>query len=216
MSSTLLAPAQKTATGVLASSVRSAETSMDVSPPRCTPPTPPVTNTDTPARAASSAVAETVVAPVSRRAMTAGTSRRETLRARAPSSASRRRSASSSPTRGTPSMMATVAGVAPRARTIASTSRAICRFWGYGMPCDTMVLSRATTAPPEASASATDGWSTTAPAATEAPPSHGIVSHCFGDEASDEEGTRWPARAATRRDARTSISPRETRATGGV
>ena len=45
---------------------------------------PPVTNTDTPARAASSAVAETVVAPVSRRAMTAGTSRRDTgARARA-------------------------------------------------------------------------------------------------------------------------------------
>ena len=83
------------------------------------------------------------------------------------------------------------------------------------MPCDTMVLSRATTAPPEASASATDGWSTTAPAATEAPPSHGIVSHVFRDEASDGDGARWPARAATRRDARTSISPRETRGRGG-
>ncbi len=41
MSSTLLAPAQMTATGVLPSSVRSALTSMELSPPRCTPPMPP-------------------------------------------------------------------------------------------------------------------------------------------------------------------------------
>ena len=38
-------PAQITATGVLASSSKSAEISMVVSAPRCTPPMPPVANT---------------------------------------------------------------------------------------------------------------------------------------------------------------------------
>lgn len=35
---------------------------------------------------------------------------------------------------GCPAMMAMVAGVAPCWRTTASTSKAVCRFWGYGMP----------------------------------------------------------------------------------
>eukprot|EP00955_Chlamydomonas_euryale_P082976 363786-Chlamydomonas_euryale.AAC.9 len=34
----------------------------------------------------------------------------------------------------TPSMIAMVAGTAPPLRTTASTSSAVCRFWGYGMP----------------------------------------------------------------------------------
>ena len=75
-----LAPAQMTATGVFASSVRSAEMSIVTSPPRCTPPIPPVTKTRIPASAASSMVADTVVAPSSRCAQTKGRSRRDTLR----------------------------------------------------------------------------------------------------------------------------------------
>ena len=73
-----LAPAQTTHTGVRPSSVRSAETSSVASPPRCTPPMPPVTNTRTPARCASSIVHATVVAPSAPLATTPGRSRRET------------------------------------------------------------------------------------------------------------------------------------------
>ena len=56
-------PAQTTATGVRASSSRSAEISKLVSAPRCTPPIPPVANTFIPARCAQIIVAATVVAP---------------------------------------------------------------------------------------------------------------------------------------------------------
>ena len=38
------------------------------------------------------------------------------------------------PMHGCPAMMAMVAGVAPCCRTTSSTSRAVCRFCGYGMP----------------------------------------------------------------------------------
>mmetsp|Transcript_10916 Transcript_10916/g.33662 ORF Transcript_10916/g.33662 Transcript_10916/m.33662 type:complete len:250 (-) Transcript_10916:276-1025(-) len=74
-----LMPAETTHTGVRPSSDRSADTSIDASPPRCTPPTPPVTKTSMPARCASSIVAETVVAPCPLRATTAARSLREHL-----------------------------------------------------------------------------------------------------------------------------------------
>ena len=57
------APAQTTITGVWASSSRSAETSIVVSAPRCTPPMPPVAKTEMPAMCAMSIVVATVVAP---------------------------------------------------------------------------------------------------------------------------------------------------------
>ena len=79
MSSICLAPAQTTATEVCASSCRSAEMSIVTSPPRCTPPMPPVANTRMPAISAMSMVVATVVAPVRPLAMYTGTSRRETL-----------------------------------------------------------------------------------------------------------------------------------------
>eukprot|EP00619_Florenciella_sp_RCC1007_P004234 CAMPEP_0205936778 /NCGR_PEP_ID=MMETSP1325-20131115/42391_1 /ASSEMBLY_ACC=CAM_ASM_000708 /TAXON_ID=236786 /ORGANISM="Florenciella sp., Strain RCC1007" /LENGTH=53 /DNA_ID=CAMNT_0053306969 /DNA_START=77 /DNA_END=238 /DNA_ORIENTATION=- len=52
MSKIDLTPAQTTATGVRRSSVKSADTSKVVAAPRCTPPTPPVTNTSIPTWAA--------------------------------------------------------------------------------------------------------------------------------------------------------------------
>ena len=57
------APAQTTMTGVCASSSRSAEMSIVVSAPRCTPPMPPVAKTSMPAMAAIIIVVVTVVAP---------------------------------------------------------------------------------------------------------------------------------------------------------
>lgn len=64
MSRILLAPAHTTINGVRARSTRSALTSIVCSPPRCTPPIPPVTNTPMfgDAAAASTAVPDTVVA----------------------------------------------------------------------------------------------------------------------------------------------------------
>lgn len=74
-----------------------------------------------PARAASSMVADTVVAPSSPRAMTSGRSRRDTLRTALPARASDCSCAGVRPTWGTPPSTAMVAGVAPLARTTAST-----------------------------------------------------------------------------------------------
>ncbi len=62
------------------------------------------------------------------------------------------------PMHGCPPRMAMVAGTAPWARTTASTSSAVRRFCGYGMPWLTMVLSSATTGLPSRSASATSGF----------------------------------------------------------
>ena len=73
------APAHTTMTGVCASSSRSAEMSMVVSAPRCTPPMPPVANTWMPAMWAIIMVVVTVVAPSMPRAQMTGRSRRETL-----------------------------------------------------------------------------------------------------------------------------------------
>jgi len=63
----LLAPAQTTATGVCASSSRSALTSKLWSAPRCTPPMPPVAKTRMPASAQAARVAATVVPPLAPR-----------------------------------------------------------------------------------------------------------------------------------------------------
>lgn len=70
-----LTPAQTTATGVVANSVRSAEMSNEVPAPRCTPPMPPVANTRMPAIAARRIVAATVVAAVLAVAIIHGRSR---------------------------------------------------------------------------------------------------------------------------------------------
>jgi hypothetical protein len=72
-------PAQTTATGVRASSSRSAEMSKLSPAPRCTPPMPPVANTRMPASAAMIIVAATVVAPVWPAATASGRSRRLSL-----------------------------------------------------------------------------------------------------------------------------------------
>ena len=63
MSSIDFTPAQTTATDVLASSCRSAEMSIVVWAPRCTPPMPPVAKTFMPAIWAKIIVDATVVAP---------------------------------------------------------------------------------------------------------------------------------------------------------
>ena len=58
-----LTPAEITATSVRDSSVRSADTSIELSAPWCTPPSPPVTKTRMPASPAIRIVLATVVAP---------------------------------------------------------------------------------------------------------------------------------------------------------
>ena len=76
------APADTVITGCEAIASRSAEMSPVSSAPRCTPPIPPVANTDTPAAAAIATDADTVVAPNSQRWPTAtATSRSAALRA---------------------------------------------------------------------------------------------------------------------------------------
>ncbi len=129
MSRMLLTPALTTVTGVVASSVRSAETSKLSAAPRCTPPRPPVTKTSIPASAARRMVAATVVAPWVPRATTYGRSRTLTL-ATCGSLASSSRSSGESPMRGRPPSTAIVAGTAPPARTIASTSTAMATLSG--------------------------------------------------------------------------------------
>src|SRR3954449_10738178 len=123
------------------------------------PPAPRVANAPRRAAAASSAVLETVVAPLRRRAAATGRSRTPSL-ARPGSPAPRSTSSAVSPTCGTPSRMAMVAGTAPPARTAASTSSAAARLSGRGRPCASRVLSSATTGRPERSASLTSGEST--------------------------------------------------------
>mmetsp|Transcript_148 Transcript_148/g.329 ORF Transcript_148/g.329 Transcript_148/m.329 type:complete len:248 (+) Transcript_148:2101-2844(+) len=128
MSSTDFAPAHTTITGVRPSSVRSALTSHVTSPPLCTPPMPPVTNTRMPAAAASSMVADTVVAPSPFKAMMCAMSRLETLATLVPDLAMCSNWARSRPMHGCPAMMAIVAGTAPPALTTSSTSKAVCKF----------------------------------------------------------------------------------------
>ena len=133
---------------------RSADSSKVVPASRCTPPIPPVANTRMPAREASNAVAATVVPPVVPWAMATGRSLTLSLTA-ASLPASRSSSSASSPTWGTPSIMAIVAGTAPRSATASSNSRAARMFSGRGRPWVMIVDSRATSGSPSPSARAT-------------------------------------------------------------
>ena len=74
-----LGPAHTTATGVRASSSRSAEMSIDSCPPRWTPPMPPVAKTPMPASCAAIMVADTVVPAQPGRPSTPARFCRETL-----------------------------------------------------------------------------------------------------------------------------------------
>ena len=133
-----LAPLATTVTGVCASSSRSAEMSKLASAPRCTPPMPPVAKTSMPARRAAIMVAATVVEPVAPSTSATARSARESLRTpRASASQVEfvRRQADADAARRT----AIVAGMAPPARTSASTARAVSMFSGAGMPWVMMV-----------------------------------------------------------------------------
>ncbi|CAM5494006.1 hypothetical protein SGRIM128S_02760 [Streptomyces griseomycini] len=137
-------PAHTTVIRVRASSPRSADSSWVTVHSRCTPPSPPVANTRTPASDASRAVPDTVVAPLSPPATASGRSRWPSLRMPSPP-ATRSSCSLSRPTRGRPSSTATVAGTAPSRRTAASSSSATWRLRGRGSPCAMIVDSRATT-----------------------------------------------------------------------
>ncbi len=93
--------------------------SIDDSPPRWTPPMPPVAKTSMPARCAAIIVAETVVPPQPGRASTPARFCRETL-GMSRASASSTSCSSVRPTSSRPSRTATVAGTAPDSRTAAS------------------------------------------------------------------------------------------------
>lgn len=105
-------PAQTTVIPVLASSRRSADSSWFSAHSRCTPPSPPVAKTPTPARAARNAVADTVVAPLAPAASAGARSRCPSLRT-VGSPAIRSNWFSPRPTWARPSRTATVAGTAP-------------------------------------------------------------------------------------------------------
>ncbi len=168
----LFAPALITATGVRASIARSALTSGRSVHPRCTPPMPPVANTRMPAAPHAASVAATVVPPLARCAAAAPRSRVLSLRA-AVSPPRRTSSSRVSPTCRRPSSMPTVAGTAPAARTVDSSSTLSARFAGSdasqpsmpagagmgarGSPCVSTAVSRATTARPSRTAASTSG-----------------------------------------------------------
>ena len=155
-----LAPALTTITGVRPSSPRSADRSIESSPPRWTPPIPPVTNVEMPAACARSIVHDTVVPPWPPRDTQCARSRRESLETAPsdPSCAKRSSSSSSRPMQQTPSSTAIVAGVAPFSTMAFSTLRAVSKFRGYGIPWLMIVDSSATTASPRSSAERTSGW----------------------------------------------------------
>ena len=115
---------------------------------------PPVAKISTPASAATNIVAATVVPAVPPRAATAARSRRDALTTPPVSRASRSNAALSSPALNRPSMIATVAGTAPLARTVSSSISAVSRFCGNGMPWVMIVNSSATTGRLSASAEA--------------------------------------------------------------
>ena len=139
---------------------------------RCTPPMPPVAKTRMPAAAHAESVAATVVPPLARCTEAAPRSRVLSLRA-VVSWPSRSSCWRLSPTWSTPSSMPTVAGTAPPARTVASSSRLSARFAGSeashaaspqgqamgvrGRPWVRTAVSNATTGRPERSASCTSG-----------------------------------------------------------
>ena len=155
MSNMDLIPAQNTATGVRESSMRSADISKVTSDPkRCTPPTPPVAKNFMPARLERRMVLATVVAAEDFRAQASGMSLVLAFKTLVPE-AKISKSFSSRPTFGIPSIIATVAGIAPESRTVFSMSLATSKFFGYGMPCEMIVLSKATTGIPSLKASFT-------------------------------------------------------------
>lgn len=123
-------PAETTMTGVCASSSRSAEMSIVVSAPRCTPPTPPVAKIGMPARPAMIIVAATVVAPSSPLDASTGRSRRLALIAFVPSLPRYSIWSAVSPAHSFPPRTAMVAGTAPLSRTVCSTFSAVSTFFG--------------------------------------------------------------------------------------
>ncbi len=152
-------PAQTTVIGVRASVTRSADSSALSTQPRCTPPSPPVANTRIPARAASTDVEATVVAPVRRSAAATGRSRTDSF-ATSGASAIIESALASRPIVGVPAMTAIVAGVTPRARSRDSSSAATSRLRGRGSPCAISVDSSATTGRPASSATRTSSATT--------------------------------------------------------
>ena len=132
-------PAHTTLTGVLPNSVKSAETSIVYCPSRCTPPSPPVAKTLIPARCDKIIVSAIVVPPFNLLAITYPISRLDTF------TALRNCSKLSSPTCGTPSIKAQVAGTTPLSRNTCSTLLAISMFCGYGNPWEMIVDSKETT-----------------------------------------------------------------------
>src|SRR4029079_7895952 len=129
--------------------------------PRWTPPIPPVAKTEIPAAWAAIIVAETVVAAQPPPASAAARLGRAALRTEPAEDVARAvRAYSSRPTRMRPALIATVAGIAPAARTAASDASATSMFCGYGRPWLISVDSRATTAPPSARAAETSGMIT--------------------------------------------------------
>mmetsp|Transcript_34769 Transcript_34769/g.90188 ORF Transcript_34769/g.90188 Transcript_34769/m.90188 type:complete len:236 (-) Transcript_34769:241-948(-) len=106
-------PAHTTVTPVWLNSVRSALTSIESSPPRCTPPIPPVTNTGILAFDARKAVPDTVVAPFNLLAMTYAMSRLDVFLQVDPAFPNSSKAFASRPMWTLPSKMAMVAGVAP-------------------------------------------------------------------------------------------------------
>lgn len=91
-------------------------------------------------------------------AMTGPRSRRDAfVTPSAPILPKRSMSAGLRPTEITPSMMAIVAGVAPLRRTTSSTAVATATLRGYGMPCEMIVDSKATTGFPISIALRTTG-----------------------------------------------------------
>ena len=145
-----LTPAQTTATGVLPNSVKSALMSIESSTNLCTPPIPPVTNMRMPAICASAIVDETVVAPFNRFATIIARSRRlvliiDSLFSGLPINSI---SLGDRPIVGCPFNIPTVAATTFRFSRIRSTAMAHSTFFGYGIPWEIIVDSKATTGLP--------------------------------------------------------------------
>ena len=151
------APAQTTMTGVWASSSRSAEISIVVSAPLCTPPIPPVAKILMPAICAIIIVVVTVVAPSAPLQIRAARSRRDAFATPLPVFPRYSISSSVRPAFIRPLITAIVAGTAPFSRMILSTLSAVSTFCGYGMPWEMIVDSSATTGCPLFIASSTPG-----------------------------------------------------------
>ena len=132
MSKTLFTPALTTVIGVLASTLRSADSSKVSWAFLWTPPRPPVAKTLMPASEARWAVAATVVAPESSLAAKIGRSLTEALWMSWLAMISR--AVLSNPMFATPLMTAIVAGTTFFDLRISSNSLAASRFLGLGRP----------------------------------------------------------------------------------